>query len=142
MKSQRNRVPRRVYPAAADWLEKANEDLAFTRAGFRETEHHALVLFHCQQVAEKALKGYLTHVGKRFGKIHFLTTLLKLATEVDPTFRRFEDECRSLDKYYIVTRYPVDWTASYSRDEAKRGLAQATEVLEFAEEKIAEKPSP
>lgn len=136
MKNRRDRLPDRGYPTAADWLDKANEDLAFTRAGFRETEHYALVLFHCQQVAEKALKAYLVHVGKRFGKTHFLSSLLNLVMAVDEEFRQFKHECRSLDKYYIVTRYPVDWTAADTRQEAQQGLEQATELLEFVERKI------
>jgi len=118
-------------------LEKAEEDLAFAKAGFRETEHYALVLFHCHQAAEKALKAYLTHVGKRFGKIHFLTTLLKLAIAVASELGEFKDACRSLDKYYIVTRYPVDWTAVYTRLEAKQGLEQAEELLERIQSDVA-----
>lgn len=137
MKSRRRPRSRRIYPTAADWLEKAAEDLAFAQAGFRETAHYALVLFHCQQAVEKALKAHLTHVGKRFGKVHFLSSLLKLAIPVDPAFRQFQEECRSLDKYYIVTRYPVDWTATYTRSEAKHGLTQAEEILALVEQKIA-----
>jgi HEPN domain-containing protein len=136
MKNQRKPTRRRAYPTAEDWMEKAREDLAFAGAGLRETEHYTLVLFHCQQAVEKSLKAYLIHVDKRFGKVHFLSTLLALASSVDATFRQFQDACRALDKYYIVTRYPVDWTAIYTRTEARRGLDQAQEILDFIESKI------
>jgi HEPN domain-containing protein len=42
-------------------------------------------LFHCQQAAEKALKGFLAWHDQPFPKTHDLGKLGKQAVEVDPT---------------------------------------------------------
>jgi HEPN domain-containing protein len=49
------------------WLTRSRHDLRSAKlliAG----EEHAKALFHCQQAAEKALKGFLTFHQKSFGK--------------------------------------------------------------------------
>jgi HEPN domain-containing protein len=43
------------------WLQKAQEDLAVAQHGLSaETPFLAAALFHAQQAAEKAFKGFLT----------------------------------------------------------------------------------
>ena len=42
-------------------------------------------MFHCQQAAEKALKGFLTFHQRPFGKTHDLRELGKTCLIVEPT---------------------------------------------------------
>ena len=68
------------------WFRKAKADL-------RAAEHALLaqpplledLFFHCQQVAEKALKGFLVWNSQPFRKTHSLEEIGELCLAVDPT---------------------------------------------------------
>ena len=50
-----------------------------------------IAIYHCQQAAEKALKGYLVHRDKRVEKTHDVGLLLERAMQVEPLFRTWRD---------------------------------------------------
>lgn len=54
---------------ALEWLAKAAEDLASARI-LLDAGHPGTALFHCQQSAEKCLKGFLTWHDQPFRKTH------------------------------------------------------------------------
>jgi len=62
--------------------------------------------FHCQQAAEKLLKGYLLAKNQEVPKIHFLDELLNLCVKSDSSFEDLREGCARLDDYYLPTRYP------------------------------------
>jgi HEPN domain-containing protein len=55
-----------------NWLEKAGRDLAFASMAQDTPEFLDMAAFHCQQAAEKALKGLLVFNDQRFTKTHEL----------------------------------------------------------------------
>ena len=65
------------------WLLKASNDLVVAKIVARSPEAiWEASLYHCQQAAEKALKGFLVSVGRQgFAKTHNLGSLLDNATE-------------------------------------------------------------
>lgn len=65
-------------------------------------------LYHCQQAAEKALKGFLVWHDRPFPKTHDLGKLGKQAVELDQTLEPFIDEVVEFTKYAWIFRYPGD----------------------------------
>jgi len=68
-------------------------------------------LFHCQQAAEKALKGFLVWHDQPFPKTHDLGRLGKQAVELDPTLEPLIDEVVEFAKYAWMFRYPAMLTS-------------------------------
>jgi HEPN domain-containing protein len=63
---------------------------------------------HCQQAAEKAIKGFLTFHGQRFEKVHNLPLLVAQAMTLEPTFSAWLDAAERLTPYATLFRYPGD----------------------------------
>ena len=72
-----------------DWLVKAASDLAVARLIEKEAEPEVRVnaRYHCQQAAEKALKGFLTFFDQPVGKTHDIVALIKQAAKIEPPFQ-------------------------------------------------------
>ena len=62
--------------------------------------------FHCQQCAEKYLKGYLQEHDVRFERTHVLAALLDLCVLVDDEFKQIAGDLDSLEGYAVAIRYP------------------------------------
>ena len=67
-----------------------------------------IICYHCQQAAEKYLKGYLIINGKNPPKTHDLDELCKLCTEISTVFTDIADHCSDLTAYGVQPRYPMD----------------------------------
>lgn len=67
-----------------------------------------IICYHCQQSAEKYLKGYLVLYGINPPKIHDLDELCKLCSKFSDTFKEIEDQCSDLTAYGIQPRYPME----------------------------------
>ncbi|WP_366922090.1 HEPN domain-containing protein [Metallumcola ferriviriculae] len=67
-----------------------------------------IVCYHCQQSAEKYLKGNLILCGKNPPKIHDLDELCKLCTKLSDTFKNIADHCSDLTAYGVHSRYPTE----------------------------------
>jgi HEPN domain-containing protein len=93
------------------------------------------VCFHCQQAAEKYLKGFISAHGKDPGKIHDLKTLIIRCRNIDPSFTEINDDAVLLNRFYTETRYAEDFHA-FSLDEAKGAIASALRIKEFVLSKI------
>ena len=90
-----------------EWLEKARRDLRGARKLIEEPDYlFDLAMFHCQQAAEKALKGFLVCHNIRFAKTHDIGALLDLAAQVDGSLQEFLPDARSLTRYSTDIRYP------------------------------------
>lgn len=87
------------------WFEFAKQDLKMAEIALIEKLYNQ-VCFHCQQAAEKFLKGYLMNQNKEVPKIHFLDELLNLCICLDKGFEALREYCSELEDYYIPTRYP------------------------------------
>jgi HEPN domain-containing protein len=65
------------------WLRKASDDLALARlVAHQDRPFWDAALYHCQQAAEKALKGFLVFRGQHAAKTHNLVVLLEKAAEI------------------------------------------------------------
>ena len=117
--------PQRVEETRA-WFAKASEDLR--AAAFEMTAEPPLlfdVVFHAQQAAEKAMKGFLTWHDVPFRKTHDLAEIGRQVIALDPAFEGLSKRAIDLSVYAWVFRYPGDPdepTAAEGRDAL--GLAQ------------------
>lgn len=91
------------------WLEKAGRDLdAARKLASPPDPQFDTAVFHCQQAAEKAIKGFLVFHDRRFSKIHDLEVLVDLATEFEAGFQSWLDAADDLTPYATIYRYPGD----------------------------------
>lgn len=99
------------------------------------------VCFHGHQAAEKSLKALIVYNDADPPKTHRLTELLILLQDEEPTLRELAGELRSLESYYIPTRYPDALPGALpeglpGEDEAQKALAAARRVSEAVRETI------
>ncbi|GAC1345928.1 MAG: hypothetical protein NVSMB14_09060 [Isosphaeraceae bacterium] len=89
------------------WLLKAVRDLKGARVLAAESDELLeLAVYHCQQAAEKAIKGYLVFYDEPFRKIHDVPILLEQAAKIEPSFASWLTSAENLNEYSTVYRYP------------------------------------
>jgi HEPN domain-containing protein len=92
------------------WFSKADDDLK--SAEYLATMHYprpeGIICFHCQQSAEKYLKGFLFQKNVGFPNIHDLMRILELCESIDVQFSTILPKCNTLNRYSVVPRYPDD----------------------------------
>lgn len=66
-----------------------------------------IICYHCQQSAEKYLKGYLVLQGMNPPKVHDLNQLQKLCSNISDSFADIADQCSDLTAYGVQPRYPM-----------------------------------
>ena len=79
------------------WLKKAQRDLSVAQkiaADFPD-----IAIYHCQQGAEKALKGFLVLHDKDPGNTHNINTLVQEAAKITPKFQTELIEAGILSQY-------------------------------------------
>ena len=124
------------------WFSKAANDL-------RAAEHEFIavppllddIVFHCQQAAEKAMKGFLTWHNRPFRKTHSLEEIGELCLEIDSTIEPLVDRAVPLTAYAWKFRYPGELEEP-SVVEAEEALAVAREVYEAVLSRLPEEVRP
>ena len=87
------------------------------------------VVFHCQQAAEKLLKGYLTWHDQRFRKTHSIEEIGEQCLTIDPSLKSLVDRAVPLTEYAWKFRYPGE-VEEPTVEEAEEALAIAREVFD------------
>jgi len=120
------------------WLTKSAHDLQ-AAVHLSQTEQPLLdiVVYHCQQAMEKALKGYLTFKNSPFAKTHALVPLVEQAADLDTGFEDLLDHAENLSPFAWRFRYPGE-LLDPDEDEARHALALAREALDFVLERVPE----
>jgi HEPN domain-containing protein len=92
----------------AEWFYFGDNDLR--AAKILEQSHPQpleIICYHCQQSAEKYLKGYLISKGVISPpKIHDLGVLCEMCAKFDENFFDIETACKILTAYAAQARYP------------------------------------
>ena len=65
-----------------------------------------IVCYHCQQCAEKLLKGYIASNKGRLQKTHDLVVLCETCSTFDPDFETIINQYSDLTIYASEVRYP------------------------------------
>ena len=89
------------------WLIKASRDLLSARElAEAATPLLDTAAYHCQQAAEKALKGFLLYHDVRFEKSHDLELLIGQTANIDGRFADYVEAARLLTPLAVEYRYP------------------------------------
>jgi HEPN domain-containing protein len=115
-----------------EWLQKAHHDLRSARRLMQPAPILDTAVYHCQQAAEKALKGYLTSHDVTVQKTHDLTVLLTQCVDFDTRFTVLYDACDILTPYGTAFRYPGSEFLPEIED-AEAALVLANDIVDFVE---------
>ena len=86
-------MPKPAAELSRAWLLNAFSDWDTARQiGGLPDGHLDAGIYHCQQAAEKALKGFPVFHGKPFEKIHDLGKILEQAILVNPAVEEFAEK--------------------------------------------------
>jgi len=115
---------------ARRWFRKAENDLLNVANNLRSERYAGdTVCFHCQQAAEKYLKGFLAWHGVPFARTHDLPALLKQVRQIAGD----EAEMLSaplflLDPYSVSIRYPQEYEEDPDEEEVREAVKAAYAV--------------
>ena len=121
---------------AKSWIEKAKNDLLNADNNLAaEQIPYDTVCFHCQQAAEKLLKGYLVSQGREYPITHNLFVILEDILEFDPSADSLREILAVLNPYSVEVRYPGDaWMPT--PEDTKEARQAAQEVFEWLQTKL------
>ena len=121
-----------------NWINKAEEDAITSQILLGNNEYipTASVCFHCQQMAEKYLKAYLTAKEVYFKRTHDLPDLLdNYLLTFDSEFELLRDACMYLTDFGVLPRYPGDYP-ELTVDVAREAWRFANQIKNFIEPKL------
>ncbi|KKP24373.1 MAG: HEPN-type nucleotidyltransferase, antibiotic resistance related protein [candidate division TM6 bacterium GW2011_GWF2_28_16] len=118
------------------WLRIAKEDLLAAKALIK-IELYGSVSFHCQQSAEKSLKGYLAFKKQEIIKTHDLLKLLELCMVIDRSFETQLLVVNYLNPFSTKFRYPSEYDIP-DLETVKNTIKYTEKILNFSLKKINE----
>lgn len=114
----------------AGWLAKARHDLeSASRLAAGPDPILDTAIYHCQQAAEKAIKGYLVYCDRVFDKTHDLNVLIKAALPFHPGFADWLEVGVELTPYATEYRYPG--AEDPDLEEYEQAFRSAARFLDF-----------
>lgn len=119
-------MDKRILSLSHEWYSYANKDLQAAEKLYKDINH--ITCFHCQQAAEKYIKGLLVYKQIDFKKSHHLSYLLDLLDLEIPDDILLAAEY--LNEYAVETRYPGDFS-EISNDEAAKAIEYAKAIKNF-----------
>jgi HEPN domain-containing protein len=118
------------FAKAGEWLAFAEMDLNSAKylLGMRPVPTE-IICYHCQQSAEKCLKGLLVLNEIQYPKIHDLVELCRLCEPFVSDNNILRVTCLPLNVYGIQPRYPIH--VEITEQQMKAALANAKTLLEL-----------
>ncbi|MBI3319199.1 MAG: HEPN domain-containing protein [Candidatus Omnitrophica bacterium] len=122
------------------WLEFAREDLRVAELTLEDGIYNQ-ACFHAQQGVEKALKAFLRSHQRSVPQVHSLLELLAICQRLDANARCLKDACKTLERYYIPTRYPDALPGMApeglpTRQDAEEAVVLLREALQWIETRL------
>lgn len=116
------------------WLAQAQLDLDDARYS-RDGGRHSLACFLSQQSAEKAVKAFLILRDEEDTRGHSVGDLCERAAALDDRFSSLLADARSLDVFYIPTRYPNGLPGglpgeAFGPEDSERALHKAAGIID------------
>jgi HEPN domain-containing protein len=109
--------------ATREWVRKAESDHKLAKIARRQKPPlHDGVCFHCQQCAEKYLKGLLEELQLTVPKTHELQDILTLLLPHYPKLRAIRSGLITLTRYAVDPRYPGRRTTKQQATAALRRM--------------------
>jgi HEPN domain-containing protein len=127
---------------AREWLIKAALDRRAAEFEFTaDPPLTADIVFHCQQLAEKSMKGFLAWHDEPFRKTHNLVEVGQQCAAIDATLTDLMRGAARLTEYAWRFRYPGE-PEEPPVSEAQEALALAREVYEAILSRLPEEVRP
>ncbi len=120
---------------AKEWFDYANLD--FQSAVFLKSMlpvPYEIICYHCQQSAEKFLKGFLILNKVEIIRTHDLVLLNNKCMEIDDSFQSIMSECESLTVFSIQSRYPGN--VEITEADMNEAVAFCEKIKKFMEDKF------
>ncbi len=119
---------------AKEWFKVAETDLASATflQGMRPIPVE-VICYHCQQAAEKYLKGFLASKGEAIEKVHDLVRLNKICRKYEKDFTTIEGDCLMLTDYAVNVRYP--FPMDINEADMHLAIKSARRIKDFVSEK-------
>ena len=113
------------------WIEKADHDLGTAQVTYLYLpKYRDTIAFHCQQAAEKYLKGFLLFLDISFSRQHSLNYLLGLLSQKIEIPDELFDDASELEDFAVDIRYP-DTSVELSDDEIQQAFKVAKLIRAF-----------
>jgi HEPN domain-containing protein len=114
-----------------NWFIKAQHDLLAAQKLSSDAEVYGdIAIYHCQQSAEKAIKGFLILHDQTFPRTHDVRLLLQLAIAINPNFQQHQEASELLTPYATEFRYPSD-VMEPTDAELQEALEKAAALFNF-----------
>ncbi|TYQ24490.1 HEPN domain-containing protein [Pseudanabaena sp. UWO311] len=122
-----------------NWLIKAQHDLLAAKKLSIEPEIYGdIAIYHCQQSAEKAVKGFLILHDQEFPRTHDIRLLIQLAIRINSSFEHYQETSEILTPYATEFRYPSD-VMQPNPEELEDALIKAEELFDFVNSLLPDK---
>ena len=121
-----------------DWRILAERDISvadYLSANMRPLPAE-IIAFHCQQAAEKYLKGALVILGEEPPYIHDLDRLCSIAEKHRPSFVSISSLCTIVNYFTVQPRY--DRGVSLSEADMGTVLSHTKTIRDFLQKEIPE----
>jgi HEPN domain-containing protein len=128
-------TPGVLQELVSEWMGRAQSDLAVARMTEDERIAPAILAFHAQQAAKKALKALLVLRQVEFPHTHAIGPLLNLCQAAG--YEEIETLADAVvrTRYAVATPYP-GFEDSLTRRDARNAAAVAMRVLVWAEAQV------
>ena len=124
------------------WLIKARHDLATAqRLGDDPSPILDTAIYHCQQAAEKAVKGFLAFHDQAVVKTHDVRFLVNQALSLEPGFKDWLEAAECVTPYATAYRYP-DEDLEPDDEEFQAAKDAAIGLVEFVLSVLPEEARP
>jgi HEPN domain-containing protein len=124
------------------WLIKAQHDLATAhRLGDDASPILDTAIYHCQQAAEKAVKGFLAFHDHAVVKTHDVRFLVNQALALEPLFDEWLEAAECVTPYATAYRYP-DEVLEPDAEEFEAAKAAAIGLVAFVLRMLPEEVNP
>ena len=121
---------------ARRWFDKAKNDLLDADNNLSADKvPYDTVCFHCQQAAEKLLKGFLVAHGCEYPITHNLFVILDNVFKYEPEAESLRETLALLNPYSVEIRYPGD-ELTLTMDNASEARQAAQEVLDWVKSRF------
>ena len=102
-----------------EWFEMSKKDLKSAHILFEHDADHGIVCFHCQQAAEKYLKGFLIFKSGLLEQGHNLIKLCRKASSYEKSFNELIKDCSFVNAFYVETRYPAEDPLNIAKEDVQ-----------------------
>ena len=133
-----------VSKDCAEWLKYSSMDIDAAQQLFSQQQNPRqrpieIILYHCQQGAEKALKAFMVQNGCFPPKKHELQELRIVCKQWNARFdnTRLINHCAFLDPFAVIVRYPKH-NVTLDSNQAARGLNCAKRIHDFVRVQLGE----